>query len=150
MAISSELMYAILAMDAYNRGYNPGMVLTGLQIGTATISTDSTREFRDPGADPEDSTLTKPALRGGVYMEWRHDHGVPAPKAVAQALVKELEDSCSKPRHISGLRCDQWKRALKMPPRQAKQRLARAKRQGLHRRAKDADWSLQGRGASKA
>ena len=49
-------MYAIFAMDAYNRGYNPGMVLTGSQIGTATISTDSTREFRDPGADPKDPT----------------------------------------------------------------------------------------------
>lgn len=29
MAISSELMYAILAMDSYNRGYNPGITLTG-------------------------------------------------------------------------------------------------------------------------
>ena len=44
MSTSPELMYAILAMDAYNRGYNPG--IDGLldtsngtvQIGTATIT----------------------------------------------------------------------------------------------------------------
>ena len=64
MVTSPELMHAILAMDAYNRGYNPGMVLTGSQIGTATISTDSTREFRDPGADPEDPT---PGQAAGFY-----------------------------------------------------------------------------------
>ena len=29
MAISSELMYAILAMDSYNRGYNPGIERLG-------------------------------------------------------------------------------------------------------------------------
>ena len=94
MSTSSELMYAIFAMDAYNRGYNPGMVLTGSQIGTATISTDSTREFRDPGADPEDPTPDQAA--GCVYMEWRDDHGVPAPKAVAQALGKKLKASVFK------------------------------------------------------
>ena len=37
MAISSELMYAILAMDAYNRGYNPGLVSEGNSVGTATV-----------------------------------------------------------------------------------------------------------------
>ena len=44
MPTSPNLMYAILAMDAYNRGYNPG--IDGLldtsngtvQIGTATIT----------------------------------------------------------------------------------------------------------------
>ncbi|MEX2492945.1 MAG: hypothetical protein WD425_14415 [Nitrospirales bacterium] len=41
MSTSSELMYAILAMDAYNRGYNPGILLSGSQVGTATITTDS-------------------------------------------------------------------------------------------------------------
>ncbi|WNM62097.1 calcium-binding protein [Candidatus Nitrospira neomarina] len=40
MAISSELMYAILAMDSYNRGYNPGILLSGSNIGTATIGSD--------------------------------------------------------------------------------------------------------------
>ena len=73
MAISSELMYAILAMDAYNRGYNLGMVLTGSQIGTATISTDSTREFRDPGADPEDSTPDQAAGFYAVAYTWNGD-----------------------------------------------------------------------------
>ncbi|MGD9851516.1 MAG: Mbeg1-like protein [Nitrospirales bacterium] len=44
MSVSSELMYAILAMDAYNRGYNPGIVgLGGMgsQIGTATVGIDA-------------------------------------------------------------------------------------------------------------
>ena len=70
MSTSSELMYAILAMDAYNRGYNPGMVLTGSQIGTATISTDSTREFRDPGADPKDPTPDQAAGFYAVAYAW--------------------------------------------------------------------------------
>lgn len=44
MTVSSELMYAILAMDAYNRGYNPGIAgLGGMgsQIGTATVGEDA-------------------------------------------------------------------------------------------------------------
>jgi len=42
MAISNDLFMAILAMDAYNRGYNAGINLdpTVLQIGNATIRTD--------------------------------------------------------------------------------------------------------------
>ena len=40
MAISSKLMYAILAMDSYNRGYNLGILLSGSNIGTATIGSD--------------------------------------------------------------------------------------------------------------
>jgi len=45
MSISPELMYAILSMDAYNRGYGAGIgdAVTGLgesgQIGTATLKT---------------------------------------------------------------------------------------------------------------
>ncbi len=70
MSTSSELMYAILAMDAYNRGYSPGIVLTGSQIGTATITTDSTREFRDPGADPEAPTPDQAAGFYAVAYEW--------------------------------------------------------------------------------
>lgn len=74
MSTSAELMYAILAMDAYNRGYNPGMVLTGVltgsQIGSATISTDSTEEFRVPGSDPEDPTPEQDAGFYAVAYEW--------------------------------------------------------------------------------
>ncbi|MCA9499900.1 MAG: hypothetical protein KC588_11960 [Nitrospira sp.] len=33
-------MSTSLAMDAYNRGYNPGIVLGGSNIGTATIGSD--------------------------------------------------------------------------------------------------------------
>jgi hypothetical protein len=49
MAISTELFMAILAMDSYNRGYNPGITasgrpnegMTGTQLGTATIGLSS-------------------------------------------------------------------------------------------------------------
>lgn len=42
MAINSDLMRAILALDAYNRGYNAGVILPGgddqgTQIASATI-----------------------------------------------------------------------------------------------------------------
>lgn len=41
MAISNELMLAILAMDAYNRDYGAGLVPAGSQIGTATLGSNS-------------------------------------------------------------------------------------------------------------
>jgi hypothetical protein len=58
MTISRELFFAILAMDAYNRGYNAGLVkdqskpleglgLTG-QIGGATIERASPSEEGSP------------------------------------------------------------------------------------------------------
>ncbi len=60
MSVSPELMYAILAMDSYNRGYDEGITgLGGLgsQIGTATILNDS-----------ENSTATKDeAQAAGFY-----------------------------------------------------------------------------------
>lgn len=37
MTISTDLMSAILAMDAYNRGYNAGIDLVGSQIASATL-----------------------------------------------------------------------------------------------------------------
>ena len=42
MATSRDLFLAILALDSYNRGYNPGLTglseAVGTQIGTATIT----------------------------------------------------------------------------------------------------------------
>lgn len=40
MAVSPTLMQAILAMDSYNRGYNPGIAHGQSQIGTATFNQD--------------------------------------------------------------------------------------------------------------
>ena len=40
MSISQELMYAILAMDSYDREYNPGILLSGSNIGTASIGSE--------------------------------------------------------------------------------------------------------------
>ena len=38
MPTTTELMYAILAMDSYNRDYNPGYLLEGTSVGTANIT----------------------------------------------------------------------------------------------------------------
>jgi hypothetical protein len=43
--ISPELLLAILAMDSYNRGYDPGLALTGIQIGSANLLTDSSQKL---------------------------------------------------------------------------------------------------------
>ena len=42
MSISDNVFMATLAMDSYNRGYNPGLALDGsaTAIGTATIRSD--------------------------------------------------------------------------------------------------------------
>ena len=37
MPINNDLFAAILALDSYNRGYNPGITLAGNSIGTANI-----------------------------------------------------------------------------------------------------------------
>ncbi|MCP4935277.1 MAG: hypothetical protein GY927_13995 [bacterium] len=42
-------------MDAYNQGYGAGIKHNKTRIGTASLTTDSTREFRDPDA-PEGTT----------------------------------------------------------------------------------------------
>ena len=59
-------------------------------------------------------------------MEWRHDHGVPAPKAVAQALVKKLEDSVFKAKTY------QWfaLRAMEVGPKNAAKASEATTRQG--------------------
>lgn len=37
MTISMDLFLALLAMDSYNRGYDPEVVLTGSSLGTASV-----------------------------------------------------------------------------------------------------------------
>ena len=42
MPTTNDLMLAVLALDAYNHGYNPGMPgVSGSQIGDATLKFDS-------------------------------------------------------------------------------------------------------------
>jgi hypothetical protein len=56
-------MYAILAMDAYNRGYNPGIAglgEMGSQVGTATVGIDAN--------DPEG--VAQAAGFYGLAYEW--------------------------------------------------------------------------------
>ncbi len=51
MSISPELLYAILSMDAYNRGYEPGIAGLGGEgslIGNATVKKDAT-QLLNPG-----------------------------------------------------------------------------------------------------
>ena len=43
MAIDSEVFRSILAMDSYNRNYDAGIIISGNQIGTATLGIDSTQ-----------------------------------------------------------------------------------------------------------
>jgi hypothetical protein len=51
MSTSPELMYAHLVMDAYNRGYNPGITLSGTAVGNAAIRdiTVPLQEWQDAG-----------------------------------------------------------------------------------------------------
>ncbi|MDR4487061.1 MAG: hypothetical protein R3B83_05995 [Nitrospirales bacterium] len=69
-------------------------------------------------------------------MEWQHDHGVSAPKAVAQVLVKKLEDSVFKAKTYQWVALRPMEASPKMPPKQAKQRLARAKTTGASSQSK--------------
>jgi hypothetical protein len=41
MSISNDLFMAILAMDSYNRGYDPGISISGTSIGNATLRLQS-------------------------------------------------------------------------------------------------------------
>jgi hypothetical protein len=52
VTISEELSYAILSLDAYNRGYAPGIAVEGNSLGRYTILLDSEEAFRLPGQDP--------------------------------------------------------------------------------------------------
>ena len=48
LQLESDLMLAILAMDAYNRGYNSSLDLDAIkQIGQATVSADSSDKFNE-------------------------------------------------------------------------------------------------------
>ena len=44
MTISRDLFLAILALDSYNRGYSPGLQLSGNQLGLATVTKDDFTE----------------------------------------------------------------------------------------------------------
>ncbi|MCA9462544.1 MAG: hypothetical protein KC590_10470 [Nitrospira sp.] len=74
MPISSELMYAILAMDSYNRGYNPGITLTGTQVGNATIGVDSAVLNTELNTDPNDpNRIDQTAGFYAVAYQWNDD-----------------------------------------------------------------------------
>lgn len=53
MAVSKDLFLSILAMDAYNQGYEPGINHGKIKIGTATVDQDSLVLNNDPN-DPND------------------------------------------------------------------------------------------------
>ena len=68
MSISSELMNAILAMDSYNRGYNPGISGLGGEgsaIGTATVKKDATQLL--------DAGVAEAAGFYAVAYQWNDD-----------------------------------------------------------------------------
>lgn len=81
MATQGDLFLAILALDAYNRGYNPGMTFTGYsdvagtQIGDATIvggSADASSGFYAVAYSWEGETVI--SYRGTTFPglpDWR-------------------------------------------------------------------------------
>jgi hypothetical protein len=42
MAVHSDIIYAILSLDSYNRGYDAGIIFEGSDIGGYTIGQSST------------------------------------------------------------------------------------------------------------
>ena len=44
MPVSKELLLSILGLDAYNQGYNHGIIHGKMQIGSATFSLDDTSQ----------------------------------------------------------------------------------------------------------
>ena len=54
MTTSKELLYAILAMDSYNQGYDRGIEHDQTQIGSATKTLDSSDVLVDENDQPID------------------------------------------------------------------------------------------------
>jgi hypothetical protein len=48
MSNPNDLLLSILAMDAYNRGYDPGLGVSGNTLGDATVGDDSTKILNCP------------------------------------------------------------------------------------------------------
>jgi len=51
------LMYAMLAMDAYNRGYDSGINLSGSTLGGATLGIDSSELGEDAQGNDRDQNI---------------------------------------------------------------------------------------------
>jgi hypothetical protein len=60
-----KLFNAILAMDAYNRGYNPAINISGSSLGKATILIDSEELGEDAGGRLDQQGLF---LRHGIQI----------------------------------------------------------------------------------
>lgn len=52
MAISSDVFYSLLSLDADNRRYNAGIELTGSTLGNAKIIGDSEKGLLNQAIDP--------------------------------------------------------------------------------------------------
>jgi hypothetical protein len=59
-------MYAILAMDAYNRGYNPGLVYEGNSVGTATVTQQSETAANSPEVESSHDRAGETERQEGV------------------------------------------------------------------------------------
>ena len=67
MAVSSELMYAILAMDSYNRGYNPGIEGGGIGFSIGDGIGNATVVSEDRSSDAQDTRFY------AVAYEWNSE-----------------------------------------------------------------------------
>jgi hypothetical protein len=72
--VSPELYFAILSMDFYNRGYDPGIVVDSSTIGTASIGANSSAVLGqgvDAGAPSSRSPIpgtVRRSFRTGAQM----------------------------------------------------------------------------------
>jgi hypothetical protein len=66
-----DLMRAILAMDSYNQGYRPGLTGVGTQIGSATVSTDSTAKLGLDATQPVGFYAVAYQLNGQTVIAYR-------------------------------------------------------------------------------
>ena len=84
-----DLFYAILSMDAYNRGYNSGIDLKGSTLGNALISLDAEDEgFLDAGA----------AQSAGFYAvayQWNGETIISYRGTSAESVLEFLKDANS-------------------------------------------------------
>jgi hypothetical protein len=67
MSISNDLFIALLAMDTYNRGYNPGLTIASSQIGLAALGFNSSilDQTPDQGRDVSASFFAQSYSLGG-------------------------------------------------------------------------------------
>jgi len=74
MSISKDLFLAILAMDSYNRGYNPGVILpsnSGTQIGLANVGRYTNQDGQEQATVAASFFAQAYTLNGETIISYR-------------------------------------------------------------------------------